>query len=402
MKTVVIGITGGIAAFKIEEVIRALLKQDVFIEVIMTKAATSLTDTKKIEKLIGKKIYHNLFASQINLAAILKNRSVEHIDLADRADLLVIAPATANTIAKLANGIADDYLTTVALAASCPVIIFPSMNVHMWGHPITQKNIQTVRDAGYLIVDPETGLLACGYEGKGKLPKPEAIIMEIQHVLFKGDLLNGKKIIVTAGATQEQIDDIRFITNHASGKMGAAIADQLFLRSADVIFVHAVNAAMPRYAVKKIPFTSADELEKILEKEVPKVAAMFHTAAVSDFTVAKQSGKISSDKTISLKLNPRKKILSEIKKWNPYIRLIGFKAEANIGEKELVYRAEKRMREAQADYMVANFVGLPDRGFGTESNEVIIVDKSGLAIKIPLQSKREVAEKIINYVFIHE
>ena len=399
MKTVILGITGGIAAFKLEEVIQSLLTKNISIEIIMTQAAKSLVEEKKIEKLIDKKIYSNLFETPIDRENILKKRSVEHIALADMADLLVIAPATANVIAKLANGIADDYLTTVTLAVSCPVLIFPSMNVHMWEHSIVQKNIQKLQQAGYLIVDPDTGLLACGYEGKGKLPQPQAIVMEIEQLLAKKRSLEGKKIIVTAGATQEPIDSVRFITNHASGKMGAALADALFLRGADVLFVHSLQSVQPRYAVKKVSFVSTENLEIILKNEVPKADAIFHSAAVSDFSVSKHSGKISSDSSITLHLTPRKKILSEIKKWNQKIFLIGFKAEAGISEKELIDREKNRMQQANADYMIANLVGLPDRGFAADTNEVLIMYKNEKVVKVPLASKREVAEKIVDIVF---
>ncbi len=398
MKTVVFGITGGIAAFKLEEVISSLLHKDFSVEVIMTEAAKALTDEKTLEKIIGKKVHSNLFSSPIDREDILKKRSVEHIDLADKADLLVIAPATANIIAKLASGIADDYLTTVVLAASCPVVIFPSMNVHMWNHPITQQNIQKLKTAGYLIIDPDTGLLACGYEGKGKLPKPEAIVMEIEHLLSKKNILQGQKVLVTAGATREAIDDVRFITSPATGKMGAALADQLYLLGADVTFVHAENAVEPRYLVQKRSFISADDLSEILEKEVPHTDIIFHTAAVSDFSVSKISGKISSDEETTIHLIPRKKILSQIKQWNPKSLLIGFKAEAGISEKELIARAKKRMLESGADFMIANEVGKEDRGFASDTNEVFIILKNGETIKISLTSKREVAKKIVEAV----
>jgi len=399
MKTVVFGITGGIAAYKLEEVLKECINQHIAVEVIMTDAAKALTTPESIEKIIGKKVYGSLFDKAINREKILKERSVEHISLAGLADCLVIAPATANVIAKLAHGIADDYLTTVVLAATCPTIIFPSMNVHMWEHPLTQENIKKLRSVGYLVFEPDSGMLACGYEGRGKLPKPEHIVLEINKLLQKTDQLAGKKIIITAGATKEPIDDIRFITNHASGKMGASLADALYLAGAEVVYVHAENAAMPRYQMRAVPFVGADDLEQVLRIEVPKADALFHTAAISDFSIEKKSGKISSAHPVSLLLIPRKKILSQIKQWNPDIFLVGFKAEAGISEKELIAQAQKRMEESGADVMIANEVGKKDRGFAADMNEVILVWKNGRMKMIPLASKREIAEKIVALLF---
>ncbi|MDE2590876.1 MAG: bifunctional phosphopantothenoylcysteine decarboxylase/phosphopantothenate--cysteine ligase CoaBC [Patescibacteria group bacterium] len=398
MKTIIFGITGGIAAFKTQEVIKLLKKNGISIEVIMTDAAKALTNKEEIENIIEKKVYANLF-DNVNTQKILEERKVEHITLADRASCIVIAPATANVMAKLAQGLADDYLTTVVLAATCPVLIFPSMNVHMWQHPATQENVRVLRQRGYIVVDPDSGPLACGYEGKGKLPHPDTIATEIRRLVEKRNSLQGKTILVTAGGTKEPIDDVRFIGNHASGKMGAALADAVTLRGANVVYVYGENSVMPQYPVRSESFSTADDLESILKKEVLHANVVFHSAAVSDFSVEKYTGKLTSSSEVILHLSPRKKILSEIKQWNSNILLIGFKAEVGISETELIKKTKIRMQESNADFMIANEVGKKDRGFAVDTNEVCVVKKTGEIAKIPLATKREIAEKIIDFVF---
>lgn len=399
MKTVVFGITGGIAAFKMQDVLKLLKTHGISIEVVMTDAAKALTNKEELEKITGKKVYSNLFTG-LDVKKILHERKVEHISLADCASCIVIAPATANVIAKLAHGMADDYLTTVVLAASCPVLIFPSMNVHMWNNPVTQENVKLLRQRGHIVIDPDSGPLACGYEGKGKLPHPDLIANEIIRLVEKKNALDGKKILVTAGGTKEPIDDVRFIGNNASGKMGAALADSVTLRGAEVIFIHGEGSVMPQYPVREISFVTADDLEHILAKEVLSADCIFHSAAVSDFTVIRQSGKISSDSEVMLRLSPRKKLLSEIKQWNKNILLVGFKAEAGIPQEELIEKAKKRMSESDADFMVANEVGKADRGFAADTNEVVLITKNGKVTKIPLATKKDIAEKIIDGIFV--
>lgn len=386
-KTVVVGVTGGIAAFKILDLVEKL-KRDYRVVVTMTQSATKIVAPKVFEKTIGNKVLTELFEKNFDYRDVLKNRKVEHISLAQTANIIVVAPATANILAKLASGIADDYLTTTILAATCPIVLCPSMNVHMWHNPATQKNIKILKSFGYHIIDPDTGMLACGYEGQGRLAAIDTILTEIQKYLQKNQSLKNVRIVVTAGGTREPIDDVRFITNNSSGKMGVAVAEECFLRGAHVLLLRARSSVQPRYSISEKTFETADELEKHLDKE--RFDVCIHTAAVSDFSVTKTKGKLQSNKKYSLVLTPRQKILDRIKKKNPKAFLVGFKAEVGLTDEQLIEEAKK----LPADMVVANHVGLPDRGFESDNNEVFVITKK--VYHIQLQNKRVIAERIID------
>jgi phosphopantothenoylcysteine decarboxylase/phosphopantothenate--cysteine ligase len=395
-KTIILGISGGIAACKAPQLISLLKKNHFNVQVITTSGAEKMIDNKELETLSQNPVYTNLFAKDINTEKILKERTIEHIALANTASLVVVAPATANVIAKIANGIADDYLTTVILAATCPVVICPSMNVYMWNNPVTQENIKKLHKRGFIVIHPDSGMLACGYEGEGKLAKIEKIVQEVYQLVKKGNSLKGKKYIVTAGGTAEPIDNVRYIANHASGKMGAAIADSLFLRGAEVLFICSEKSKHPRFIKNIKTFITADDLESILEKEIPQYDAIFHTAAVSDFIVEnKTQGKISSNNEIILTLKPRKKIINFIKQWNPEILLFGFKASWNVSDERLIEIAKDKMEESHADAIIANDVGRENQGFGVDNNAIIVVSKENIR-HFPLASKQEIAENIID------
>lgn len=399
MSTVVLGISSGIAAFKTLELIQLLKTAGDEVHVVMTQSAAKMVEPKDLEKVSGHKVWTELYEQNFDVQKVLETRKVDHIAVADSADLLVIAPATANILAKLAAGIADDFLTTMTLAATCPVLIFPSMNVHMWHHPTVQQSIQRLKSFGYIVIDPDSGPLACGYDGKGRLPKVEAMFDVIQQQLRKSTLLTGKNVLVTLGGTQEKIDDVRFITNKSSGKMGAAIADACTLAGANVTVLRATSAVQPRFSTQQETFETADDLEQLIKKHISQTDVLFHVAAVSDFTVQSQIGKISSDKKTQLILQPRSKILDQIRAWNPKIQLIAFKAEAGLSEKELISKAQKRLQESTADAIVANEVGQGDRGFQSDNNEVIVVKKDATVHKIHLTSKTEVARQLIEFLF---
>lgn len=384
---IVVGVTGGIAAFKILELV-AKLKREYRVVVIMTPSARKIVSPKEFEKVNGNKVLVDLFEKNFDYRDILRKRKVEHIEIAQSARLLVVAPATANVLAKLAHGISDDYLTTTILAATCPIVLCPSMNSHMWHHPATQKNIEILKSFGYHIIDPDSGMLACGYEGQGRLAAIKMIARHIDKLTKTTKQLKGKKVLVTAGGTREQIDDVRFITNKSSGKMGVALAEECFLRGADVLLLRARSSVQPRYNIAQKIFETADELEKNINIE--RFDICIHTAAVSDFSVTKTKGKLQSDKKYSLVLTPRQKILDRIRENNPKAFLVAFKAEVGLSDQQLIEKAKM----LHADMVVANHVGLPDRGFESENNDVFIVTKS---IKhIPLNSKRAIAEKIVD------
>jgi len=399
-KTIIVGVTSGIAAYKTLDLVETLKKDGAEVFVVMTKSATLMVPSSKFKKASGNKVYSKLFEKGFNYTDILKIRRVDHIDLADKADIVVIAPATANIIAKIAHGIADDFLTTTLLAVDCPVIICPSMNVNMWNNPIVEENIAKLRTLGYHIIDPEKGMLACGYEGKGRLAHIKIIKEEVLRSLNIATSLKARKIMVTAGGTIEKIDDVRYISNRSSGKMGIAIAESCFLQSAEVLLVRSKTSVSTRYNIKQIVFETADELEGILKREVKKYDILFQVAAVSDFTIDnKNKGKLDSKKSIALMLSPRKKIITQIKKWHPKIKLIVFKAVWSSLEKTLIKEGEEKLRESNADAVVVNDVSRSDRGFQADTNEVIVIKKDNAKKKITIRSKRDVAEELLSFLF---
>ena len=397
-KTVVVGVSGGIAAFKVIELIKNLKKENINIFVIMTKSAEAIVNPEEFQKISGNKVYRTLFEKNFNYKTVLKNRKVDHIELADKADLVIILPATANIIGKIANGIADDFLTTTLFATQAPVLICPSMNIHMWENPIVQENIKKLQSLGYQCIGPDSGLLACGYEGKGRLTDISKIKKEILALLNKQELLKGRRIIITAGGTREPIDDIRFITNRSSGRMGIAIAETCFLQGADVLLLRAKNAVKPRYPIQEKTFETADELASLLKQHAPTCNICFHTAAVSDFKIAVQEGKIPSEQALVLQLMPREKIYTQIKASNPRITLIAFKAEWKKSDKELLEKAKRKLHNSNIDFLVVNDVGKPKQGFNVDTNAAIAVAKDGTYKKFPLQSKTQLADRLVDYI----
>ena len=395
-KTVVIGVTSGIAAYKILELIRMLRKDGHEVFVIMTAHATQMVSPAEFEKASGHNVFSQLFEKDFDYKKILNQRSVDHIDLADKADLFVIAPATANTIAKLASGIADDFLTTTALAVTAPIIICPSMNVNMWNNPVTQENSGKLRKRGYLIVEPETGMLACGYIGAGRLASIPTIKKEIDRQLSYHTSLVGKTVLVTAGGTMEKIDAVRFITNRSSGKMGVAIAEECYRRGAKVLLLRAKNAVTSRYPIDEEVFTTADDLSSLIKKHIKKYQWCYHAAAVSDFSVKNSSTeKLSSEQATTIHLQPRTKILDSIKQWNKAVYLVAFKAEA-LSQKGLIQAAQKRLEESHADVIVANDISKADRGFEVDTNAVSLIFADGTIKHLPLNTKHEIAKQIVD------
>lgn len=398
MKTVVIGVTSGIAAYKCLTLIKELRSEDIDVFVIMTVSASKMISASQFEKASGHKVSIELFEKDFNYKDVLKFRKVEHIQLADKADVMVIAPATANIIAKLAYGIADDFLTTTALAVTSPVILCPSMNVNMWNNPVVSENIDKLKKRGFEIIDPDSGMLACGYEGVGRLADIKAIKNEILKKLSYVNSLKGKKIIVTAGGTTEKIDEVRYITNKASGKMGAAIAEECKLRGAEVLLLRAKSSVKPRYLIREELFASSEDLLGLVKKYAKDYDVIYHTAAVSDFSVENVfKGKLSSKNALTLKLKPQVKIIDQIKKINPKIRLIAFKAEYISDKNKLVQAAQDKLKESSADAVVANDVS-ENKGFEVDQNEVYIVLPKGPVKHLPLKSKREIANQIVDYI----
>jgi len=398
-KNILVGVTSGIAAYKILDLIKSLKNEGHGVFVIMTKGAIEMFSLKDFEKASGNKVYVNLFEKNFDYRKILERRKVEHIELADKTDVMVIAPATANIIGKLAHGIADDFLTTTALAVTSPIIICPSMNVNMWNNPIVQENLAKLKSIGYQVIEPTTGMLACGYEGVGRLEDIQIIKNEIDQQINRTDSLKGKKVIITAGGTVEKIDEVRFIANRSSGKMGVALAEECYLRGADVLLLRAKSSVKPRYLIKEKIFETAEDLFLLVKENIKNTDIFFQTAAVSDYKVDESfKGKISSEKSFDLKLVPQIKIVDQIKKISPKTVLVAFKAVYGLGEKLLIQEGLKKLKESKADVVIANDISRDDRGFESDNNEVYIVSANGSVKKIPLTSKREVAKRIIKYL----
>ncbi|MAG91336.1 bifunctional phosphopantothenoylcysteine decarboxylase/phosphopantothenate--cysteine ligase CoaBC [Candidatus Woesearchaeota archaeon] len=399
-KTIVIGVTGGIACYKVLDLIKELRKLGSEVHVIMTEHSTHLVDVKDFEKTSGNEVQVNLFHPKINyIQYVKKNKPIKHISLADIADLFLVCPATANLVGKIANGIADDLLTTSIVATIAPVLICPAMNVKMWKNPIVQGNVKKLKKLNYHFVDPEYGELACGYKGVGRLANSKKIIDRIELLLKQKNDLKGKKILVTAGATFEEIDKIRIITNKSSGKMGLNIAEQAFLRGAGVFLLRGHNSVEPNYNIRNEKYDSVKDLHNKIKNKIKNFDIVIHSAAVSDFELNnKKKSKIKSTEDLHLELAPTTKIFEKLKNMNEKIFLVGFKAEFNVSSKDLINRAYDLLKSANADIVVANDVGKKNAGFDVDTNEVYIIDKNKKVQHIGLSEKRSVADRLLDNI----
>lgn len=399
-KKISIGVSSSIACYKVLELVKGLRRLGAEVHVLMTEHSTHLADIMDFEKASGNEVQTCLFHPDISYIEYIKqNRKIRHISLADTSDLFLICPATANIIGKIANGIADDLLTTSVMATIAPVLICPAMNSKMWKNPIVQANVKKLKNSGYHFVEPEYGELACGYKGVGRLANLNAVIERIELLLKYKSGLKGRKVLVTAGATAEEIDPVRVITNKSSGKMGVRIAEQAFLRGADVILLRGNNSVEPDYSVEEHKFSTINDLYTKIKKNIKNADIVIHSAAVSDFLVInKKDAKIKSGRRLSLELAPAAKILEKLKKINKKIFLVGFKAEHKISRKKLIDSAYSLLRKADADLVVVNDVGKRGRGFDAETNEVFIVDKDKKVKHIGLSDKRIVADKLLDII----
>jgi phosphopantothenoylcysteine decarboxylase / phosphopantothenate---cysteine ligase len=383
-KAVVLGVTGGIACYKAAELVRLLVQEGFTVRVIMTKAATEFVTPLTFQTLSGHPVATELFS-------LTEESEIGHINLADQAGLLVIAPATANIIGKIAAGIADDLLTTVVHATKAKVMLVPSMNVHMYENPILQQNVKKLKEFGYRFMEPAEGYLACGYEGKGRLPEPRDIVEEIQHTLSEKDLV-GEKILISAGPNQEPIDPIRYISNRSSGKMGYALAEVAMRRGAEVTLVSGPTALSPPARVRLIPVKTAAEMRVAMLDEFPRATAVVMAAAVADYSPAhyvKSKIKRGND-SIQISLKPNPDILRELGIMKKQQVLIGFAAETD----DLIANARRKLREKNLDLIVANDVTQEGSGFDVDTNTVTIVDRRGEAHPLRQMSKRELAHRI--------
>ncbi|HAM36363.1 MAG TPA: bifunctional phosphopantothenoylcysteine decarboxylase/phosphopantothenate--cysteine ligase CoaBC [Elusimicrobia bacterium] len=393
-KIILFGISSGIAAFKIVSLIRHFKRHGHESIVLMTEHAVQMIPPAQFEKASGNKVAYRLFPEGFDYKAVLRRRRVEHISLAEKAALICIAPATANIIAKLAHGIADDLLGTVVLATQAPVLICPSMNPNMWNKPITQSNVNRLIAMGYHVLKPASGRLACGAQGLGRLPSPASIRKEIIKMLDHGKQFAGKRIIVTAGGTEEPVDAVRILGNRSSGKMGVCLAEELSSRGAEVTLIHGRMEVWPCRPMKLIRTMRVEEMAQALRRVVANNDALVHAAAVGDFRARSPlAGKMDSKRAErALELVRTPKIIDTIKRLNPNIVLVGFKAETGPG---LGQAAAALIERSGADMVVANDVG-GKPVFGHDENEVLLAFPSRKARLLKRTSKRKIAEEVVD------
>ncbi|MDE3165529.1 MAG: bifunctional phosphopantothenoylcysteine decarboxylase/phosphopantothenate--cysteine ligase CoaBC [Acidobacteriota bacterium] len=382
---VLLGVGGGIAAYKAAELTRLLMQQDHRVRVVMTRAAEKFVQPLTFAALSGHKVLTDLFAIE---------DAIEHIAVARDHDLLLVAPATADLLARFAHGLADDFLSTLYLAFTGPVVIAPAMNVNMWEHPATQANLAVLRARGHSIVEPESGYLACGMSGPGRLAEPETIVRAVAAQTGVRRDLEGETVLITAGPTQEPLDPVRYISNRSSGKMGYALAEAAASRGARVVLVSGpVHLSAPR-GVEVVPVRTAAEMrEKVLE-HLPAAGIVIKSAAVADFHLSKvpQQKVKKTAARISLELDPTPDILAELGRKKGDYLLIGFAAETE----NVAQEARRKLETKNCDMVVGNYVGGSETGFESDVNEVVLVLRTGETIPLPRATKRDIASRIFD------
>ncbi|MBO4908535.1 MAG: bifunctional phosphopantothenoylcysteine decarboxylase/phosphopantothenate--cysteine ligase CoaBC [Lachnospiraceae bacterium] len=388
-KNIVLGVTGGIACYKACELASLLVKQHADVQVIMTENATKFVTPITFEQLTGNKALTDTFDRNFV-------HSVEHISVADKADMVIIAPATANIIAKLAHGIADDMLTTTVLACRCPKAIAPSMNTAMLENPVTQDNIETLRHYGWEIIEPDSGRLACGAVGKGKLPAPERLLEAVLHTAAHEKDMTGKKVLVTAGPTREALDPVRYLTNHSTGKMGYAIAKAASRRGAEVVLVSGkTDLPAPAY-VKVVDITSAQDMYDAVIAEAGNSDIIIKAAAVADYrpsTVADNKiKKTDGDMSIPLeRTTDILKTLGENKKEGQF--LCGFSMETE----NMIENSKAKLSKKNLDMIVANNVKVEGAGFGVDTNILTLIT-ADYQKELPMMSKDQAADALLDEI----
>lgn len=386
-KTILLGVTGGIAAYKAAALASALVKLQANVEVVMTQNATQFVTPLTFEQLTGRRTMTDTFDRNFS-------HQVEHISLADRADLVIIAPATANVCAKLAHGLADDMLTTTVLACRCPKLIAPAMNTHMYENPVTQDNLTALRHYGWEVIEPASGRLACGAVGKGKMPEPEQLVQHIlRHLALPHDL-KGKRILVTAGPTQEALDPVRFLTNHSTGKMGYALARMASLRGAEVTLISGPVQIAPPPFVRIIHITSAADMFEAVSSKAGEADIIFMAAAIADYTPSSFSdSKIKkTDDDLAIPLSRTQDILKWLGEHRRTDQVIcGFSMETE----NLLENSRSKLTKKNADMICANNLKVEGAGFGTDTNVISVITDNSVT-ELPLMSKENAANLILN------
>lgn len=392
-KCILVGITGGIAAYKVPELISRMVKAGADVHVIMSESAGHFVTPLTLQTISGNPVSWKTFNTT-------GEAGVQHIELADKADLFVLVPATANIIGKVRGGIADDLLSTVVMATTAPVLFAPAMNVHMYENPIVQENILYLQEKGYHFIEPDTGRLACGYVGKGRLPEIDVIFKEIVAVLNDTAALNqdleGRKVVITAGPTREYLDPVRFFTNGSTGKMGYAIAEAVRDRGGQAVLVSGpVHLSVPA-GVTHIPVVTAEEMYQAVVKHYEMADVVIKAAAVADYCpVQVHAHKMKkTDGPLELEFERTRDILRYLGEQKKHQLLVGFAAETE----NLLNNAAKKVEEKNLDLIVANDITVPGAGFGSDTNIVKILHKDGKVEALSQMSKREVAHQILDRV----
>ena len=388
-KTIVLGVTGSIAAYKIANLTSMLVKLHADVHVLMTQNATNFINPITFETLTGHKCLVDTFDRNFNY-------NIEHVALGNKADVVLVAPATANIIAKMANGLADDMLSTTVLACRCNKIVAPAMNTNMYENPVTQANIQKLREYGMVVLEPDTGHLACNTDGKGKMPSEEVLLEYIlREIQFEKDMCE-RKVLITAGATREAIDPVRFITNHSTGKMGYALATVAMRRGADVTLVSGVTNLTPPICTRMIQVESAADMFDVVTKEAQTHDIIIKAAAVADYTpetVSKQKIK-KKDGGTSLVLKRTTDILAWL---GEYKRETQFLCGFSMETENVIENSRKKLEKKHVDMIVANNLKIEGAGFGVDTNVVTLIMEEGM-IELPLMSKEEVAADILDVI----
>ncbi|MFD1705831.1 bifunctional phosphopantothenoylcysteine decarboxylase/phosphopantothenate--cysteine ligase CoaBC [Siminovitchia sediminis] len=385
-KKVLLCVTGGIAVYKAADLTSKLVQSGYQVKVIMSESATRFITPLTFQALSRNEVYTDTFIEN-------NPEVIAHIELADWADLILVAPATANIIGKLAHGIADDMITTTLLAAAAPVWIAPAMNVHMYDHPIVKSNIEALHQTGYSFIEPNEGYLACGYVGKGRLEEPEKILEHIQQHFSVKPLFKGKTFVITAGPTKEKIDPVRYFTNRSSGKMGYALAEQAAQMGAEVILVSGTDSLPPPKGVQIVPVESAEDMFHSVMKYASSADVIIKSAAVADYR-PKQTFDSKMKKqpgNLIIEMERTKDILFELGQIKKHQFLVGFAAETNDME---TYAKDKLVRK-NADMIVGNNVSEKGAGFAGDTNIVTIFHKDFSTVSLPLMSKQETAKRIL-------
>lgn len=387
-KTVILGVSGGIAVYKAVELLRLLTKAGATVHVVMTQNAQQFVTPLTFQTLSGNPVHTDLFN-------LYQEQEIGHISLADRADLFILAPATANLIGRIANGLADDLLTTSVMATKAPVLVAPAMNSNMYENPLYLRNEQRLREAGYQLMEPVCGELACGWEGRGKLPAPEAILAAAKRVLSSKDLL-GCRMLVTAGPTREELDPVRYLTNYSSGKMGYAIAAAAAQRGAEVTLVSGPTCLTAPEAVTIVRVGSAEQMRAAVMQRYADTDVVIKAAAVADYRPSQRGAnkikKTADELTLTLEKNPD--ILAELGSKKEGQVLVGFAAETE----SLLENATAKLRKKNLDMIVANDVGADGAGFDVDTNIVRFLFADGRIEELELMGKDRVAQRLLDEV----